>query len=80
MGQSKAMLESMFEKLIREAATDATVMRDLVNHLIACDNAQQHLRAKGYGVTGTSILETAKEVPDARSTVDGFWIDTKTAK
>ncbi len=37
----------------------------LAAHMNLCDKAKQELRKKGYGVTGTPILQTAQQVPDA---------------
>lgn len=42
---------------------DPVRLRRIAEHLVQCEDAQAALRAKGYGRSGMSFLEVAREVP-----------------
>jgi hypothetical protein len=44
-------------------ATDLHRLNQLAEHLALCEEAQTILRAKGHGGPGTSIVESARQVP-----------------
>jgi len=50
------------EMLVRRAAVDAEIMDCLLKCLEECDEAKELLHKNGYGVIGTGILESVKEV------------------
>lgn len=54
--------------LIHRAAVekDAGLITSLALHLAECEEAGAILRAKGYGTSGTSIVDVARAVPENR--------------
>lgn len=44
-------------------AADLHRLNQLAEHMAACEEAQTILRAKGHGGPGTSIVESARQVP-----------------
>jgi predicted glycosyltransferase len=44
-------------------AVDLHRLNQLAEHMAACEEAQTILRAKGHGGPGTSIVESARQVP-----------------
>ncbi len=44
---------------------DEELLCQIAQHLSECEQAKSILRSKGYGVTGQSVLATARPVPDA---------------
>lgn len=45
---------------------DQTARDRLAAHLVECEQAKTILRHKGYGISGTSIVDAAKAVPENR--------------
>lgn len=45
---------------------DPDQLHALAQHLAQCEEAKTLLRAKGYGIAGQPINETARQVPHAR--------------
>lgn len=43
---------------------DEELLGQIAQHLDDCEQAKSILRSKGYGVTGQSVLATARLVPD----------------
>jgi hypothetical protein len=57
-----------YRDLVVRAAAEpgGQLMNLIVAHMTDAEKAKQILRAKGYGVTGTSISATAAQVPSNR--------------
>lgn len=45
-------------------AKDGSLITSLALHLAECEEAGAILRAKGYGTSGTSIVDVARAVPE----------------
>lgn len=55
----RAMIDKAYE------LNDQCLLDLIASMCVESERAKQILRSKGYGVTGTSIVETAKQVPQS---------------